>query len=172
MGTQNVSRNVQVVKTCDLPKSAAVAAFVGLNEAEGKKLMTKTEGQSFYLEAIQDPAGMLYPSGWYFAKCHLRNKHNSTTGLYDQVRVVDITGHSWMTHAIETARQIQGKDFSAPVCAKVVAVLNGGELIDQAHVIVKPGKPIKVLDGWTVADACSLGFILSSGEKIVKVFFA
>lgn len=175
MGTQNVfSENVkvEVVKTCDLPKSAAIAAFVALNEDEGKELEVKAVARSYVIQSVQDPAEMLFPGGWYFAKGSLRNKHHSTTGAYAEIEVVDATGRSWITHAVEAARQCKGEDFSAQVCARVIAALNGAKLVGPSYVVVETGKPIKIIEGWTVCDTCAMGFILKSGDKAVKVFFA
>lgn len=172
MGTQNICKQIEMVKTCDLPATAAIAAFVGLNEAEGKVLRVKSDAWSYAIEAIQDPAEMLFPGGWYFAKCSLRNKHHSTTGAYAEIELVDATGRSWTTHAVENARQCQGEDFSAQVCARVISALNGAKLVGPSHVVVETGKPLKIIEGWAVCDTCAMGFILRSGNQDVKVFFA
>ena len=173
MGTQNIK--IEPVKTCDFDAKAAIAAFAALNQTEGKAVGVKSESWPYAIETSSDPAKMLFPAGWYFAKHALRNKHHSTTGAYSEIDVMDAAMHSaWTTHAVETARQRLGRDFSAAVCACTVAALNyGAKLVGPTHVLVKtgPDATIKYVEGWSVENACSLGFLLRSGDKIVKVFF-
>lgn len=173
MGTQNIK--IVPVKTCDFGATTAIAAFTALNQMEGKAIGVKSESWPYTIVTAADPAQMLFPAGWYFAKHALRNKHHSTTGAYSEIDVMDPATHSvWTTHAVETARQCHGKDFAAPVCARTVAALNNGaKLVGPTHVLVKtgPDATIKYVEGWSVENACSMGFLLRSGDRIVKIFF-
>lgn len=171
MNTKHVNP-VNPVKTCDFSAIAAIAAFVGLNQAEGKTLNVITDCWPRTIETNCDPATMLFPAGWYFAKRTLRNKHHSSTGLYSEVPVRDGNRQSWTTYAVEEARQCKGEDFSAPVCARVITALNdGAKLVGPNHVLVKKVEPINIVEGWKIVAPCLMGFILKSGNKVVKVFF-
>ena len=166
------TKYINPIKTCDFSAAAAIAAFVALNQAEGKALNVITNCWPYVIETNYDPAEMLFPAGWYFAKHSLRNKHRSTTGLYQEVPVRNGHRQSWTTYAVENVRQCRGENFSAPVCARVIAALNdGAKLVGPNHILVKTGRPINIIEGWEVTSATSIGFILKSSNKIVKVFF-
>ncbi len=167
----NDSKYIHPIKTCDFGAAAAIAAFVGLNMAEGKKLTVVTDSYPYVIVTDDDPAKMLFPAGWYFTKNSLRNKHRSTTGAYEEIPVRKTSRQSWTTYVVENARQCKGEDFSAPVCARVIAALNhGAKLIGPCHVAVKAGKPIDIVEGWTMVGGTDMGFKLVSGNKTVKVY--
>ena len=88
-----------IVKTCDLPLQYAVDIFGALNpgKIKVKKLLKSTEretledrmnyGMGIHIFTDINPEELVYPEGWYFAKSHFRNKHMSTTGLYEEALV-------------------------------------------------------------------------------------
>lgn len=84
------------VKMCDMSKRIAASVFQKLN---ANKVTLKENPFSCYDDLIivtdVEPSDLVYPEGWYYAKGNFRNKHTSTTGAYEEVRMVDSTGESW-----------------------------------------------------------------------------
>lgn len=52
-------------------------------------------GANGTLVSYVDPNELIYPEGWYFAKGEFRNKHNSTTGIYDSMPIHQPRGLLW-----------------------------------------------------------------------------
>ncbi len=75
-----------VVKSCDLPGQVAAKLFVMLNRGN-VELVDDCDVCVPYLSVKVNPKELVYPEGWYYAKGAFRNKHNSTTGLYDEILV-------------------------------------------------------------------------------------
>lgn len=76
------------IKSCDMPKSIIINLFQMLNPKNVTIIEQQWDG--FNPKAIVSkvsPAELVYPEGWYFAKGCLRNKHNSSSGLYEEIPI-------------------------------------------------------------------------------------
>ena len=82
----------EVVKSCDLAGDIAARLFEMLNHNEVQYTL---KGGMKVLVTNTEPSELIYPEGWYYAKGALRNKHNSTTGFYDEVYMVNSSGDMW-----------------------------------------------------------------------------
>lgn len=89
------------VKMCDMGKDIATSVFVALNAGKVRR-----EGNYFHLVIVTDtePKELYYPEGWYYAKGTFRNKHTSSTGIYDEVPMVMSNGESWERFATYCTR--------------------------------------------------------------------
>ena len=60
-----------------------------------------------------DADGVMYtgwiqrPEGWYYAKGSLRNKHTSTTGLYEEILMLKSNGNWWEDTALYCTRTLE-----------------------------------------------------------------
>ena len=168
--------SIKPIQTRNLPTKAAIAAFVGLNEEEGK-VITRANSGSYppILKTESNPMTMLCPDGWYFAKKSLRNKHSSTTGMYSEIKLMDNRGGFWDVYALEDdVRSVRGGEFSPSVLADVIKVLNpGSEKVND--VTVKLTNPMElneilVLEGWNiVVNEETKCITLYSGNKYAYV---
>ena len=95
------------VKMCDMSKCIAASVFQKLNAS---KVTLKEDPFSYYEDLIivtdVEPSDLVYPEGWYYANGNFRNKYNSTTGMYEEVRMVDSTGESWAGKATYCTKDI------------------------------------------------------------------
>lgn len=94
----------EVVKMCDMSKGIAAQVFKMLNY--GKVSLKETYGY-FGTIIITDvePKNLVYPEGWYYGKGSLRNKHTSSTGLYEEIRMEKSNGDAWGDIAQYCTRQ-------------------------------------------------------------------
>lgn len=78
-----------------LTASDAAKAFAMLNP--GKVMVTKTDDFYPVITIVTDtePKELVYPEGWYYANGNFTNKHNSTTGIYDTILMVNSKGDIW-----------------------------------------------------------------------------
>ena len=81
------------VKTCDLTGEIAAKLFVMLNV--GRALIKWREADGKVVATKVPPEQLVYPEGWYYSKGCLRNKHNSTNGIYSEVPLVKMDGTRW-----------------------------------------------------------------------------
>ena len=79
------------VKMCDMKAHIAVKVFEMLNPNRVKVIM---DSQLLVLTDIE-PKELVYPEGWYYAKGAFRNKHTSTTGIYEEVPMLTSDGELW-----------------------------------------------------------------------------
>ncbi len=90
----------KTARTADLTGSMAANLFVALNPMEVEYfhnhpfLQTVLPDGGVIVTDV-DPNDLIYPEGWYFAKGSFRNKHNTTTGLYDEIPIIRSTGEPW-----------------------------------------------------------------------------
>ena len=84
----------KTVKMCDMSKEIAAQVFQMLNcEKVGlRKLYGNVRG---IIVTDTEPRNLVYPEGWYYANGSLRNKHTSSTGVYDEVRMEKSNGTGW-----------------------------------------------------------------------------
>lgn len=84
----------KTVKMCDMSKAIATKVFKMLN---GSNVHLKETCDYFGTIIVTDiePKNLVYPEGWYYAKGSFRNKHTSSTGIYDEVRMEKSNGTSW-----------------------------------------------------------------------------
>ncbi|MEE0790735.1 MAG: hypothetical protein U0M05_05515 [Clostridia bacterium] len=80
------------VKMCDVNGHIASIVFMLLNE--GVSLKDNCFGKKIIVTDIE-PTNLVYPEGWYYAKGCFRNKHTSTTGMYEEIPMLKSTGESW-----------------------------------------------------------------------------
>jgi len=71
----------RTIKMCDMPIAIAAKTFEMLNP--GKVHVNVQETECFIVTDVH-PDDLTYPEGWYFAKGAFRNKHTSTTGIYQE----------------------------------------------------------------------------------------
>ena len=87
------TKTTKTVKTCDLTGDIAAKLFVELNP--GDLCFTK-QRRTKVLISKKAPQYLVYPEGWYFAKGAFRNKHYSTTGIYEEIPLLDErSGEPW-----------------------------------------------------------------------------
>ena len=90
----------KIVKMCDMPIAVAVKVFSMLNEG---KIEVKEPGDFFctcYMVVTDvEPKDLVYPEGWYYAKGAFRNKHLSTTGMYEEAKMFTSYGEPWSDSA-------------------------------------------------------------------------
>ena len=90
----------RTVRTADLSGTAAANLFAILNPGEVEYL--KQHPFNFanipttgIIITDTNPKKLFYPEGWYFAKGNFRNKHNSSSGRYDEVPMLKSDGTPW-----------------------------------------------------------------------------
>lgn len=81
------------VKMCDMSKYIAATVFEMLNYGNVHLKDIKFIGTIIVTDI--EPKKLVYPEGWYYAKGSLRNKHTSTTGMYEEIPMVKSNGDSW-----------------------------------------------------------------------------
>ena len=80
------------VKMCDMSAMIAAKVFKMLN---GDSVHLKESFGRVKIVTDVEPKDLVYPEGWYYAKGTFRNKHMSSTGFYDEVRMEKSSGQSW-----------------------------------------------------------------------------
>lgn len=78
-----MSNKAQTVKSCDFNGEIAAMLMVMLNSSF-VTLNNQYIDHEFLVSTVE-PAKLIYPEGWYFAKGNVRNKHQSTTGMYYEI---------------------------------------------------------------------------------------
>ena len=81
------------VKMCDMSKEIAAVVFRMLNY--GKVLLKDHDFCGKVIITDTEPKYLVYPEGWYYAKGTFRNKHNSTSGMYEEVPMIKSNGDWW-----------------------------------------------------------------------------
>ena len=89
----------KTVKMCDMNKVIAAKVFEMLNGSEVRLVKKRSW---FNVELITDiePKYLTYPEGWYYAKGCFRNKHMSTSGIYEEIPMLKSNGDSWKKDAL------------------------------------------------------------------------
>lgn len=82
------------VKMCNMSKGIATKVFKMLNGSNVHLRETQGYFGTIIVTDIE-PKNLVYPEGWYYAKGSLRNKHTSTTGIYEEVRMEKSNGDGW-----------------------------------------------------------------------------
>lgn len=87
----------KTIKSRDLNGRVAAILFCMLNEGK----VTFKEKPFLFSRLITDvsPKDLTYPEGWYYAKGCFRNKHQSSTGLYDEIIMMTSSGEFWHDYA-------------------------------------------------------------------------
>lgn len=81
------------VKMCNMSKGIATNVFKMLN---GRNVQLKEHGaMGTVIVTDIEPKNLIYPEGWYYAKGSFRNKHTSTTGIYEEVTMLNSNGAFW-----------------------------------------------------------------------------
>jgi hypothetical protein len=81
-----------IAKTSDLSGEVAAKLFEMLNW--GKLTYTRT-GTYKVITTDVEPNELVYPEGWYYGKGAFRNKHESSTGIYDEIDMITSDGQDW-----------------------------------------------------------------------------
>ena len=91
----------KVVKMCDMSVHVSSKVFAMLNPG-----LVKVEKSPYFHAAGSivivtdtEPKELTYPEGWYYAKGMFRNKHQSTTGFYDEIHMLNSKGELWRDSA-------------------------------------------------------------------------
>ncbi|MBQ5812078.1 hypothetical protein IIW29_00680 [Candidatus Saccharibacteria bacterium] len=97
---KNANQIQPTVKTADLAASLAANLFAALNPMEVEFMRFHPFNQAMYpatgiIITDTDPDTLYYPEGWYFAKGHFRNKHNTSSGVYEEVPMLKSDGTPW-----------------------------------------------------------------------------
>lgn len=99
----------EVKRMADMPRNVVVDVFRRLNK--GKVAAKGFFRGKFYDESSEpvivtdaEPKDLVYPEGWYYAKGHLRNKHNTTNGMYTEILMVKTSGELWLETAKYSTR--------------------------------------------------------------------
>ena len=83
----------KMIKSADLPAEIAAMVLYALNRKEVS--LTREDGRRVIVSTV-DPGSLTYPEGWYFVeKGGFRNKHNSTTGRYEEIPMLRPSGVRW-----------------------------------------------------------------------------
>lgn len=90
----------KTVKMCDMPIAVATKVFEMLNpgivrvQVPDYVLITR-----YFIVTDVEPKDLTYPEGWYYAKGAFRNKHLSSTGMYEESRMRTSNGEYWKQKA-------------------------------------------------------------------------
>ena len=95
----------EVVKTCDLSGEVAARLFEMLNYDSVKVQRQITAFSHCVIVTDVEPNKLRYPEGWYYGKGSFRNKHESSTGIYDEIPMVTTSGEYWGDIAKYCTRQ-------------------------------------------------------------------
>lgn len=90
------------IKSCDLTGYLAGKLFAMLNS---EQVRTARLGSERVLISKVHPDQLTYPEGWYFAKGCFRNKHNSSSGIYDEIPLLKENGDRWEGSAMPEGRR-------------------------------------------------------------------
>jgi len=72
----------------------AARVFEELNQSVVQVIFDKFNG-SITIRSSVAPKYLIYPEGWYYANGKLRNKHMSTSGLYEEALMETVDGILW-----------------------------------------------------------------------------
>ena len=84
----------RVIKMCDMPIEVALKVFTMLNSGKVRVI-----GNRFFVITDEEPKNLVFPEGWYYAKGSFRNKHKSTTGMYEEAMMKKSSGEFWKNSA-------------------------------------------------------------------------
>lgn len=85
----------KTVKMCDMTGDVAARVFEMLNLEKVKVKIAHGLGRVTAIVTDTEPKDLIYPEGWYCAKGRFTNKHNSTTGAYAAVIMLNTAGDIW-----------------------------------------------------------------------------
>ena len=91
------------VKMCNMNKAIAATVFKMLNVHDVQLKEHVSMGTVIVTDI--EPKDLIYPEGWYYAKGNLRNKHTSTTGLYQEIHMLKSNGERWKNLATYCTRE-------------------------------------------------------------------
>ena len=81
-----------------MPVSIALKVFQMLNP--GQVIVPVNDCYESAIITDTQPKELTYPEGWYYAKGCFRNKHMSSTGMYDEIRMETSDGREWRHMAL------------------------------------------------------------------------
>lgn len=85
----------KTVKMCDMRLPIAVKVFEMLNPTTVTVKPAGLGAWSFVIITDTEPENLIYPEGWYYAKGCFRNKHQSTTGMYEEAHMLTSKNELW-----------------------------------------------------------------------------
>ena len=89
----------RVIKMCDMPIEVALKVFTMLNSGKVRVTDSRVIGNRFFVITDEEPKNLVFPEGWYYAKGSFRNKHKSTTGMYEEAMMKKSSGEFWKNWA-------------------------------------------------------------------------
>lgn len=78
-----------------MPSNIAARVFEMLNTGKVTIKVAYDIGRVTAIVTDTEPQDLIYPEGWYYANGTFTNKHNSTTGMYSAVIMLDTNGDIW-----------------------------------------------------------------------------
>ena len=82
-----------VVKMCDMSANLAAKVFKTLNP--DTVILKRAPFGDMVIVTNVEPKDLVYPEGWYYGKGCFRNKHNSTSGIYEEIFMLKQNGDFW-----------------------------------------------------------------------------
>lgn len=87
----------ETVKMCDMSAKIAAVVFQCLNYTKIQLKIDRCGNRSIITDV--EPKNLTYPEGWYYAKGCFRNKHMSSTGMYEELPMYKTNGERWRDFA-------------------------------------------------------------------------
>lgn len=166
---------IEEVKTCDLKAKPMVAALCGLNP--GKILSYDFSEWPARVTTAEHPSRLVFPKGWYYAKHCIRNKHNSTTGLYDEVDALNSNGSYWEYYdiGVEDQKQCEVQDFNQETLVRTICAMNSAikfmsPIAVRCDLFKLGNDPILILEGGYI-ERTKECIHLAYGTQSVDIFF-
>lgn len=91
----------KTVKMCDMSIAVATKVFEMLNDGKVRVKAPSDDGlcTCYFIVTDVEPKDLTYPEGWYYAKGAFRNKHQSTTGFYEEAIMLTTSNKLWKESA-------------------------------------------------------------------------
>ena len=87
---------VKLIRTADLSARTAAQLMTSINP--GIEYVPNNPFCHDNVGAIiteTHPRDLIYPEGWYFSKGNFRNKHNTSSGVYEEIPMIRRDGSQW-----------------------------------------------------------------------------
>ena len=87
------------VMMCNMPVIIAAKVFEMLNPGKVKIECSPWLKERRYIQTDCEPNSLVYPEGWYYDNGCFTNKHTTTTGLYEEIRMIKSSSAKWKNFA-------------------------------------------------------------------------
>ena len=88
-------KSITPENSADISASHAAHSFENLNNGRVSYSPNYYGNNNGAIITDINPADLKYPDGWYYAKGALRNKHNTTNGIYEEISMIRPDGTPW-----------------------------------------------------------------------------